>query len=452
MATAIDWAALFAEDTEEPAGASTSRSQHMRGPRERHDADITQAMADAVRESWSRGGADGSRGKIPHGGARKDQSGDDEGASPHDGAGGGDEDDGLSEAEAREFDGPEQPWERVQVVPGPAARPGFVSAAQDQIDRALAGPANESSSSEAENDGSGADTGPRRIPLASKYAHSVQTGYRARPYDDVPTEGSESASTDESNDGEDDEQPREGRRSRTLHRDECFLCAWGDRFHDGIEAPAVNRLNSIIDLNYGLVDNRAIAQMVHIYFKKNVYDPRTGMAMLTQETVLEHIEQFHSLDPRIMLGELIRKYMHLIAVLQNEIFYANGNFGRFQFAALNQATRMLLTLYKSDPVKMNFYDARRELNTKLMGMLMNVRTAFTQRGHTAEAKRIRRKRRELESVRKGLDAPGAAPATPTGTGKRGRGGGMKRARDGDSGDPRRAVEERTYEKRPRIEF
>jgi hypothetical protein len=386
----MDWVALFTQGDEDSTGAPAGvvAQAPLRVPRDRHDEDLTDAMEQARAQARGRGGAD--RGRHTH--ARSADSGDEGGPA---GAA-----DGVSAEEERDFAGPPAPSDppamettRIILQDTPTNRK-FVSAAQAQIDRALQGAVDESSSAST-SAAAGRDSGPRRIPLAAKYGHVVRAAYKARTYRSVDTTS-------------DDDDEESADAQRTAHREECFLCSWGDRFHDGLEAPAVIRLNLILDLNYGLVDNRAIAQMMHIYFKERIYDPTRGMAMLTQETVLEHIEQMHSLDPRIMLGETIRMYQRLIAVLQNEIFYGNGSFGRFQFAALNQATRQLLMLYKSDPVKMNFYDAKRAINPKVMGALMNIRAEFTQHGRKRKA---------------------ATAHTPAGAALRVSGGGKKRARD-----------------------
>lgn len=404
----MDWVAMFEHsdegDTPAPGGPA------FRSTRERHDRDINDATLETAAQAWGRGGDPGSRGvrsKGSGGAQNEDGSGDD--APFH----------GESDVEAGEFEGPGMVYPPSSGRKKGNAQEAFTtqSIVREHLLRTANGEKSEggdSGSDEVSEDSVAQDT----VPLYRKYATSVQRGYRARPYESISTDESEDADA-EGNGGAGDEtssetpkrirnekKTRRKKPNATLHREECFLCSWGDRFHDGISAEAVNRLNKILELNYGQIENASIAQMLHIYYKKKIYDPSRGMRMLTQEVALEHIEQLHSLDPRIMLGEMIRRYHRLILVLENEIFYSNGAFGRFQFAALNQAARMLLSLYKSDPVKMNFYDAKREINTKTMGALMNLRAEFTER--KADAKRHRQ---QQQAVMKNM-VHDAAPKRP----------------------------------------
>lgn len=221
------------------------------------------------------------------------------------------------------------------------------------------------------------DDVPRPITLQQKYEETVRRRYVPVPYDKVDT----------SDDSSEDDETRQ--RDLASHKRECFLCAFGDRFHDGIEAPLVNRLHSIFELNYGKVENAALAQMLHLYFRKRIHTD--GMEMLTQEIALEHIEQMHTLDPRIAVGELIRRYMRIFTTFENEIFLSDGSFNRHAIGAMNAAGRMILTLYKSDPIKMNFYNPKMDIDPKQMGAFSNIMSVFTTRkvAPTASRKRSR---------------------------------------------------------------
>ncbi len=72
---------------------------------------------------------------------------------------------------------------------------------------------------------------------------------------------------------------------------ECFLC---DKIHDGIHGPHIEKLSLIMNECYGKYSNEELAQRIHLYFKENVYNPESGMAMLEKEDVLEHIESHHN--------------------------------------------------------------------------------------------------------------------------------------------------------------
>jgi hypothetical protein len=63
-----------------------------------------------------------------------------------------------------------------------------------------------------------------------------------------------------------------------------------DKFQHDIEAPHINKLHDIIAHNYGVLANHEIANRLHLYFKREIYDPSLGMTMLTRQCALEHIE------------------------------------------------------------------------------------------------------------------------------------------------------------------
>ena len=157
---------------------------------------------------------------------------------------------------------------------------------------------------------------------------------------------------------------------------ECFLCSWGDRFHDGIHAEQLNVLLSILTHYYGRISNADLAQMMHVYFRKRIYDPER-MAMLTVETIIEHIEGLHTLDPRITVGEMIRMYKRMLQVMDGQMFTAGGGYDRHAIAAVGNITKVLLALYDRDTTKMNFFDPNLDIDPKRMGAFTNIMPMFT---------------------------------------------------------------------------
>jgi len=270
-----------------------------------------------------------------------------------------------------------QDVEKITMVaatgPGKAKKGGKGTAAAA---RPIAQSMRDESSSGEAGGGGGDDDAPKPITLQEKYESTVKRLYRPVPY--------EAVTEDSSNDS--DSESGAPHRKRFAHIRECFLCSWGDRFHDGIYGDLVNRLHAIFSLNYGRIENAALAQQLHLYFKKRIW--QEGMPMLTQEIALTHIEQLHSLDPRITVGEMIRHYHRLFLTFQNEIYYSNGGFNPKAFAAMNHAGKMILSLYKSDPIKMNFYNPDLELDTKQMGRFSNIMANFSQKPRR-DAKRPR---------------------------------------------------------------
>jgi len=177
----------------------------------------------------------------------------------------------------------------------------------------------------------------------------------------------------------------------TTTRPECFLCAWGNKFHDGIEAHHVNRLNDILE-NYGGCANIELAEQLHLYYEHYVYKPGGGMAMLTRHGALEHIEGMHSLSAKIFLGESIRRWKAIIFNLENIIFKANGKYDRGAVADCEKAQKILDTLYLMDPDKMNFSMGKSREDTVKMGQHFNFMPIFKQQKERRQ--RVEKKRDE----------------------------------------------------------
>jgi hypothetical protein len=179
-------------------------------------------------------------------------------------------------------------------------------------------------------------------------------------------------------DGDDDDNPRPRKRYSTKHRNECFLCGWGNKYHDGIDAPHVNKLIEIIDTNYGVHHNREIANEMHLYFKYEVYDPASGMQMLTREVALEHIEGMHSLNAKIFLGESIRQEKQLSFLFLNAIWRPDqdtpGAYSYDKIAAdqYRKSQKALRELYLMPLNKMNFSNGNGAEDLKRQANHMNL--------------------------------------------------------------------------------
>jgi hypothetical protein len=153
------------------------------------------------------------------------------------------------------------------------------------------------------------------------------------------------------------ERPRQ-KRPRVAYdtedRPECFLCSWGNVYHDGIEAPHINKLTAIIKENYGVHHNREIARELHLYFKNEIYRPGTGMTMLTTAVALEHIEQLHTQDARIFLGESIKQEKKLLFCFMNRIYREDGTWDTDALKEYRNSKKELRTLYTMPLNRMNF--------------------------------------------------------------------------------------------------
>lgn len=165
---------------------------------------------------------------------------------------------------------------------------------------------------------------------------------------------------------------------------ECFLCSWGDKYHDGIKAPHIEKLNMIIDNCYTRYNNDELAQQCHLYFKENVYDPDSGMAMLEKEDVLEHIEALHSLNAKFYLGESIRSWKKIKFILENSVFRAGLGTDETQldykvFIALEKTQKMLHSLYKTDIQKLMFNQGTSTEDMNKLGAYHQIMPLYTQK-------------------------------------------------------------------------
>ncbi len=178
--------------------------------------------------------------------------------------------------------------------------------------------------------------------------------------------------------GDDDEENTQNSTYSTRHRRECFLCAWGNRFHDGIKARHVNALNDIIENQYGQCDNVELALQLHLYYKKHVYRRGTGMIMLTKEVALEHIEGNHSLSAKLYLGQTIKECRKLQFNYVNQIFKENGKHDKHTFDCYHKTVELILKMYDKKIEKMLFNQGASSQDTASMGRLTNIRPEFKQ--------------------------------------------------------------------------
>lgn len=176
----------------------------------------------------------------------------------------------------------------------------------------------------------------------------------------------------------------------SLRRPECFLCAWGNKFHDGIKAKHVNRLMDIMD-EYGKCSNIELAGMLHLYFKHKVYKPEEGMGMLTKEVALEHIEGLHSLSASIFVGESIRKWKKVFFGFENALFKENGKYDEKAFDKLEKSQKILIMLYKLKIEELNFSLGKSSDDTRRIAQPFNLMEEMKQT--KATRKRVKKKRK-----------------------------------------------------------
>ena len=223
----------------------------------------------------------------------------------------------------------------------------------DSVDEAEYEEATQSPDDDDNNSDASDDASPLKRKRSHNHAHEPERHKRQRQADDLP---------------------------QVQHRrPECFLCAWGDKFHDGIEAPHANKLTEIIKRNYGVHDNTEIAQELHLYFKHEVYDPSRGMVMLTAAVALEHIEGLHSLDATIYIGESIRKEKRIAFMLENMIFREDGTYDKAALADFRRSQKEIRDLYLMPVSRMNFSNGNTKDDMRGASNYFNLQQPFSQR-------------------------------------------------------------------------
>ena len=186
------------------------------------------------------------------------------------------------------------------------------------------------------------------------------------------------------------------RQSLPVSKEECFLCAYGDRFHDGIRAPHIARLVQIIDKFYGRMSNYELANAVHLYYKHNIYKEDEGMHMLEANVVLEHFEGRHSLAALNFIVESIRDYEQVKFISKGCLCKADGSMDHRAFAIFDKAQTKLEKLYTMNIEKMNFNNGQTAEDLNGKGAYFNLMPMFSQKED--QHRRLKRKANAIESA------------------------------------------------------
>lgn len=179
-------------------------------------------------------------------------------------------------------------------------------------------------------------------------------------------------------------------------KDQCFLCQFGDRFHDGIRAPHIAKLNNIIDKFYGRMSNFDLACCVSLYFNEKIYAVTENIPMLRVEIILEHIEGRHSLNATNFLIESIHDYEKVKFIAKASLCKADGTLDKEAFAIFDKTQSKLEKLYTMDITKMNFneHQTKEDLNSK--GSYTNLLSMYSQREDYEN--RLKRKASAIDSA------------------------------------------------------
>lgn len=151
---------------------------------------------------------------------------------------------------------------------------------------------------------------------------------------------------------------------------DCFGCKFGSPDQDPISGRNMNLLIKLFEDNYGKTDNLVLARMCHEFFKKNIYEPMVRMNMRVQMWTTRHIYEhflFHNQEPRIFLGETIKKYKRISEKLEDMLFkevpVEDGEVtvvvtDKEAFRQLLAVDKRIVELYVRQPRTMNFYNEK----------------------------------------------------------------------------------------------
>lgn len=205
------------------------------------------------------------------------------------------------------------------------------------------------------------------------------------------------------NDGGGRPPPKKRQRKAMMpsSKDSCFLCAFGDRFHDGIRAPHIARLNNIYEKFYGKMSNYELANAMHLYFKANIYSEDDSIPMLEPQVILEHIEGRHSLAALNFIVESIKDYEQVKFIAKGCLCKADGTMDHRAFAIFDKAQTKLEKLYTMKIDNMNFNNGQtmEDLNSK--GGYFNLMPMFSQREE--RTRRLKRKTSSIQSATNTFD-------------------------------------------------
>lgn len=181
--------------------------------------------------------------------------------------------------------------------------------------------------------------------------------------------------------------PDQRRRGRppllydAMGRPQCFLCGWGNRYHEGVDPEKMLNLRAILSKNYGFRANHEIARAMHLYFKHEIYpygDRR--MQMLTTACALDHIENLHTLNSRIFLGEMIKDEKMMYFSFKNAVWKYDGTWDEKAALQYRASKKELRQLYAMNYERMNFKEGETVEDQKYAAECINIMTRFDASG------------------------------------------------------------------------
>ncbi len=166
----------------------------------------------------------------------------------------------------------------------------------------------------------------------------------------------------------------------------CFGCKYGSPKQEPINGKKINTLLKIFDENYCRTSNKMLARMCHQYFKREIYNPMraAGKSIKIWRTreILDHFEN-HIEEPRIFIGESIKKYKQLSRTIHEKLFKEvklGDEPGASTIIIVDKdniknallVDKRLMELYSMKPENMNFYSNKCAIDFSRIGNYVNI--------------------------------------------------------------------------------
>jgi hypothetical protein len=106
--------------------------------------------------------------------------------------------------------------------------------------------------------------------------------------------------------------------------------------------------------------------MLHLYFKKNIWNPNGDMPMLTANNALLHIKNIgktHTLNADEHIIESIKLWSEIRTNLTATLNRPDGKCDKDQFNCLEKTQKIINELYKQDSSKLRFNDPNCRIDT-----------------------------------------------------------------------------------------
>jgi hypothetical protein len=177
--------------------------------------------------------------------------------------------------------------------------------------------------------------------------------------------------------------PRRGNRRRKKSELDCFGCVFtcrGDAQTNAdshIDGGKVNDLLKIFTDNFGRIHTKALARLMHQFFKHEIFLPLRAkgvdVPMWRTREIYVHFRD-HQYDPSIFLVEQIDDYRAMSRALRGMSFAVtdSGTLAGMDktMAQLHRTNVHLLTLYKTNPDGLNFHNPVHKIEFDKMAKLM----------------------------------------------------------------------------------